>query len=158
MGSVSALMGQESCIIYGVWQNVTTVSVVRDFVNRATGKTREPYDAIEESVNFDDDSFVYFVRAGATLKIGFTGDLKQRLTRMQTDSPEVLVLVGAARGGEPLERELHRRLSSDKISGEWFKLNANVVAVVTSVLRSPRAVIRTPQPVREFLKQKEKKT
>ena len=126
-------------------------------MNRAIGKPREPYDALEASVNFDDANFVYFVRAGGALKIGFTGDLKRRLGRMQPETPEPLILIGVVRGGEPLERELHRRLSSDKISGEWFKLSDEVIATVASVLRSPRAVMRTPQPVREFIKSNRKK-
>lgn len=128
-------------------------------MNRATGKPREPYDALEANTNFDDTNFVYFVRGGAgAIKIGFTGDLRQRLSRMQTDTPESLTLLGAARGGEPLALELHRLLSTDKISGEWFKPTARVVATIASVLRSPKAVIRTPQSMREFLKQKGKKT
>lgn len=72
--------------------------------------------------------FVYFIRAveADRVKIGWTVDVAKRLRGLQTSSPFALTLVGALAGETGFEGRLHRRFAADRVSGEWFRLSAEI--------------------------------
>lgn len=74
---------------------------------------------------------VYFVRAGADgpVKIGLSRDVAKRLTKMQTDTPAKLVLLGVVAGEGEAERALHAELAAYRLNGEWFAPSEEVLAV-----------------------------
>lgn len=67
--------------------------------------------------------YVYFIQNEATLavKIGVAADPVSRLATLQTGSDGKLSIIGVLPGGRALERELHRRFSYARLSGEWFE-------------------------------------
>jgi hypothetical protein len=71
---------------------------------------------------------VYIVRPGARniVKIGHTGNIHKRIKEMQISSPERILLIATIEGGEREERQIHTRLRSERIRGEWFKLSKPV--------------------------------
>jgi hypothetical protein len=73
---------------------------------------------------------VYFVRAGDRVKIGFTTDVRRRISELQTFFPEPLELLLELRGSVLVEHELHRRFADLCLTREWFRLEAPIVRFV----------------------------
>lgn len=71
------------------------------------------------------DGFVYFARreSGGPVKIGSTGDVRQRMVGLAAKSGEPIIVLGCAPGGVDLERVLQARFSHLRITpaGEWFR-------------------------------------
>lgn len=65
---------------------------------------------------------VYFILASEVnrVKIGFSENIRQRLSSLQSASPCLLRLIGVAEGGESLEAALHARFRTSQYMGEWF--------------------------------------
>lgn len=70
--------------------------------------------------------FIYFIRAGERVKVGFTKDVKRRLSQLQTFFPEPLDLLVAAPGSMLMERELHNVFAEHHITREWFSLTPDL--------------------------------
>lgn len=67
-------------------------------------------------------SFVYFIASDeAHVKIGYTGDIQQRLTSLQNATPAKLRVVAMMHGAVAVERELHDAFAAHRIHGEWFR-------------------------------------
>ena len=65
--------------------------------------------------------FIYVIRAGERVKVGFSRNVERRLREMQTHSPDDLELVLAVAGSPVLEHELHARFGDLSLRGEWFR-------------------------------------
>lgn len=79
--------------------------------------------------------FVYFIRCGDFIKIGWTQNHpRRRLGRLQTGSPLRMQLVGFVRGGERLEQDLHKLFRRDRERGEWFRETPALVAHIAKLL------------------------
>lgn len=63
---------------------------------------------------------VYFIRAGAMVKIGWSDDVAHRLRELQIASPEKLELLATCPGGRALESFFHVAFSRYRAHGEWF--------------------------------------
>lgn len=74
----------------------------------------------------------YFIRDGddGPIKIGRSNidRMGQRLSGLQIGNPRPLNIVGVIVGD--CEVELHAMFKKYKISGEWFKPNANLIAYI----------------------------
>lgn len=80
--------------------------------------------------------FVYFIRSGDRVKIGFTThDPRERLRELQTGNPTRLELLGAAWASMHAEQQLHRRYAAQRVGGEWFDLtDAHVTEAMGELL------------------------
>lgn len=68
--------------------------------------------------------FVYFMGAkdgGTPIKIGWAGDVAERLKEVQTGSWEPLIVHGFVPGTTENEAWVHRRLAQHRVHGEWFQ-------------------------------------
>ncbi len=76
-------------------------------------------------------SVVYFVRVGeeGPVKIGVATNLKQRLSGLQISHPEKLVVIRVIVGNHEVEKWLHDYFSKDKIRGEWFSYNMEMMTI-----------------------------
>jgi hypothetical protein len=70
---------------------------------------------------------VYFVRAGAAVKIGRTANLAARLRALGTASAVPLELLAAVPGGREREVREHRRWRHLHVRGEWFRADGSLV-------------------------------
>lgn len=76
--------------------------------------------------------YVYFISCDSggrqvPVKIGYSNNHPcGRLSAMQTGNPYRLELLGYLRGGQGLERQMHRDFSAHRIAGEWFHLDGPV--------------------------------
>jgi hypothetical protein len=64
--------------------------------------------------------FIYVVRAGDRVKIGFSKDIKRRISELQTLFPDELELLLATPGSIVIEHSLHARFREFAVKGEWF--------------------------------------
>jgi hypothetical protein len=77
-------------------------------------------------------AWVYFVQSGpfGPIKIGKAKDVAQRLKSLQTAHFRPLALLGAIRGGEPMEAALHGMFAADRLHGEWFRATGQLAIVI----------------------------
>jgi hypothetical protein len=69
-----------------------------------------------------DEQVVYFIQSvdGGPIKIGIAMSPLERLGQIQNMSPVKLRILKTSRGGQRLEKELHRQFAADRLHGEWF--------------------------------------
>jgi hypothetical protein len=76
---------------------------------------------------------IYFIQSETgTIKIGYSRSPKQRLNNLQGSNPEKLTLLGTIKGGRFKEAELHKRFSSIKLTGEWFRPDESLLSYIHS--------------------------
>jgi len=74
---------------------------------------------------------VYIVKSGDTYKIGYTSNLKNRLSAIATGCPEPVEVRDVIHGaGLKEERALHRKFEAKRVSGEWFALDEEDLAFI----------------------------
>lgn len=81
---------------------------------------------------FQNKPCVYFVKSLETdrIKIGYTKNLKQRLSKMQTDSAERLKVLFAFESLPVDEKTLHAALADDRHHGEWFEVTPELLEYI----------------------------
>jgi hypothetical protein len=84
-----------------------------------------------------DSGFVYFVCAGASIKVGFSRTPDLRINALRTTAQFELVIIGVAVGSSQMEREIHRKLRAYRCNGdgrEWFHDVPEVRAIISAYL------------------------
>lgn len=69
-----------------------------------------------------DPGYVYFVRVGDQVKIGFTKDVRQRVKSIQTSCADPVEVMAVMPGTTETEKFLHLRYDAYRTGGEWFSL------------------------------------
>ncbi|MDO8288193.1 MAG: GIY-YIG nuclease family protein [Parvibaculum sp.] len=70
------------------------------------------------------DPYIYFIGGDdGRVKIGYTIDLRARLSSLQTGSSRKLMVLLTFPGEREREIELHRQFDSDRLHGEWFAVS-----------------------------------
>lgn len=82
--------------------------------------------------------YVYFIRCGDYVKIGFSHEPEARQRELETGNPEKCVLVAMHEGTQSDERKLHRYFVSWHVRGEWFRWCADIARVAREGL--PRLI------------------
>lgn len=80
------------------------------------------------------ETWVYFARHGAAIKIGLATDVKRRVAQLQTACSGELRLIGAIRGTREDEAALHASLARERMRGEWFRASHDVVTLLEWIL------------------------
>lgn len=68
------------------------------------------------------DGWVYFIRGGDVVKIGFAKEVGDRLPKLQTGSPVRLTFLLGIEAKQESEGEFHRRFAAYRTQGEWFRM------------------------------------
>ncbi|WP_297411592.1 GIY-YIG nuclease family protein [Naasia sp.] len=71
---------------------------------------------------------VYYLRYADRVKIGTTGNPRQRFGRIWHDE-----LLGFERGGRRLEQRRHAQFADDRLGGEWFRRSPELLEHVGAV-------------------------
>ena len=66
------------------------------------------------------ETCVYFIRSGDMIKIGYTSNIEDRKSSLQTNNPIKIEVLKTIPGGYEEEQELHRKFSHLNKQGEWF--------------------------------------
>lgn len=76
---------------------------------------------------------VYFIVAGDepdTVKIGYSFDPESRRKQLQTGSARPLRIVLVVNGDTETESRLHKQFAKNRMTGEWFGLDQNLVSYI----------------------------
>lgn len=84
----------------------------------------------------NEETFVYFLRAGEFVKIGRSKRWKVRMAHMQIGSPYTIVPLLVLIGDEALEKRLHARFRADRFRGEWFHMSPTIGAFIKQNLQN----------------------
>lgn len=87
--------------------------------------------------------FVYFIRGGAVIKIGFATNVLNRMRDLQIGSPHALHLLGYMPGSIYEEKRLHRLFSAHRSHGEWFRRSPELLAFISENTTLPERVTVT---------------
>lgn len=79
---------------------------------------------------------VYFIRYGEMIKIGFTLNVAKRVVGLQSGFPSALELVHSIPGTPLDEMYLHKKFSSLKERGEWFRAEPVLLGYIESLKRN----------------------
>lgn len=75
--------------------------------------------------------FVYFIRAGDKVKIGFSAKPFMRLSAIQTSHHEDLRIMAYIPGTLKFERRLHQMFRALHVRGEWFQFSPEITEFIT---------------------------
>jgi len=78
--------------------------------------------------------FVYFLRCGDFVKIGYSASPKGRLRALRTSMPFDCEIVGIHSGTKNHEQQLHRIFSHLRHRNEWFRLDESIVEIAKTGL------------------------
>lgn len=89
----------------------------------------------KERVVNPDSEYIYFIKdtKNNTIKIGITGNIKNRMSALQTSSPYKLELIKLIDGDINKEKELHLRFDKYRLSGEWFESSRELLEYIDSL-------------------------
>lgn len=97
---------------------------------------------IEGLLRGEHESVVYFIANGGRVKIGYTTNLKSRVSALSLRTDSVLL---ALVGGPDLERALHARFAENRSGDtEWFEMSSEIFRFVSARYASIVGV--TPLP------------
>ena len=91
---------------------------------------------ILEEKQKEDEGYVYFIMSDKTqaIKIGFTGgNVKNRLSALQTAHPYKLKVLATLNGNRSYEKELHQRFAQFRLEGEWFEPHPDLLAFISVI-------------------------
>lgn len=78
----------------------------------------------------DNDGLIYFVRSAQFVKVGFTTELSNRLMALNCHNPMPIEVLGVVGGSISAEKAIHALLRDRKQKLEWFRLDAELTAVI----------------------------
>lgn len=74
--------------------------------------------------------YVYFLRLGETVKIGYSTDPLSRLTGLRTAMSGPVTGMVFVQGTQQEERRLHSRFRKSRLDGEWFRLTSELQQLI----------------------------
>lgn len=89
--------------------------------------------------------YVYFIRGGDAIKIGYSVDPIMRLSQLQIGSSHTLELLGAIEGTEKTEGDLHEHFQDIQKLGEWFHADPDLLTFIAHATGKP-IVQDDPEP------------
>ena len=96
------------------------------------------FDVKQKKYNKQKKSFVYFVSCLDLVKIGYSCNIEDRMSALQTGAPAPLKLLGKIPGGSDKEKELHRKFSKYRLGGEWFTIEGDLENYLSRFSLYPR--------------------
>jgi hypothetical protein len=72
---------------------------------------------------------VYFVQviSSGDIKIGYSTNIRSRISTLQTSIPEKIKLLGYISGDLGKEKELHKKFRILRLRGEWFRCDSSII-------------------------------
>lgn len=87
--------------------------------------------------------YVYFIRSGDHVKIGFSSNVRSRLNTIRTACAEDTFVCHVVPGTPRKERVYHKRFAQYRVRGEWFELKGQLAKYLERYV-SP---IELPEPI-----------
>lgn len=98
---------------------------------------------VESLVKGPHEEVVYFIANGGRVKIGYSTNLRSRLSALSLRKNNVLA---ALAGDTELEQVLHAHFAEHRQGNtEWFELAPEIVRYISETSKSPRPAVHKPQ-------------
>jgi hypothetical protein len=81
----------------------------------------------------DDVCYVYFLRTGSTVKIGYSAKPLNRCGELKTGFSEPISTLVAVPGTLTDERNFHREFEKFRLEGEWFRMCPQIASAMAQV-------------------------
>lgn len=98
---------------------------------------------IEDARTVPPEGYLYFMRAGPFVKIGFATDIRRRVAELQTGCPFELDLLCLIHGQPADELRLHSRFDHLRERKEWFRLEDDLRELIDVLLNSVNSALAT---------------
>ena len=98
-----------------------------------------------KTVNCGPDGYVYFLRAGNTVKIGFSTNLRSRLEKLRNGNSFPVFICKYVHGDRKTEAAFHKRFVEYRLRGEWFDLRGTLAKYLERHIRP----IDLPEPIQQ---------
>lgn len=92
------------------------------------------------------DGYVYFLRAGNTVKIGFSTNLRGRLEKLRNGNSYPVFICKFVKGSRKTEASFHKRFAEYRLRGEWFDLRGSLAKYLERNFRPVELPERAPEP------------
>lgn len=115
------------------------VSLLRDReIGRQAGRTilltKVDYSNLMAVIaDIDKHGFIYIVGYSEFLKIGFTTNVRKRLSAIQSSLPIVLTTYCIFAGSLEQEQNLHIKFAEFKLRGEWFRQSPDLMTYIAEL-------------------------
>jgi DNA-binding XRE family transcriptional regulator len=76
---------------------------------------------------------IYFIKHTEFVKIGFTDNIKNRLSQLQVSCPVKICVIGLIQGNIDDEIRFHQMFKTEWCHGEWFKLTDEIQKYIESL-------------------------
>ena len=74
---------------------------------------------------------IYFLRRGDLIKIGFSDDVRTRVTQLKSSAPPgEITFLGYMPGDRSMEKHLHKKFSEYRSYGEWFRSHSALLMLI----------------------------
>ena len=75
---------------------------------------------------------IYFIQNTDTkhIKIGYSDNIRRRLSELQITSPHELTILTICEGGIEVEKELHDKFNDHYVRGEWFNPSEELISYI----------------------------
>ncbi len=78
--------------------------------------------------NYSNPDITYiFSSSNGMFKIGCTNNIQQRLAAIQVGNPNFIEVYATLYGGKEIEKKLHEQLAEHRVSGEWFRIDEEII-------------------------------
>lgn len=86
-------------------------------------------------------TYVYFAQRGdnGPIKIGVSGNVKARVSALQTAVAEPMRLLASVVGTRAMEAEIHSHLHAHRLKGEWFNPAPELLAYIAEIPKEQSA-------------------
>lgn len=136
-------------MIEQIFARQTTEQAVRLSESRGA---EERHEAEKAALRQDRDGFVYYIRIGERIKVGYSVDVKQRMRAYPPGSE----LLAVEPGDRDLETQRHRQFAGSRTDGrEWFRPTADILELTQEIVatygepkRFAHHYRKTQQPMR----------
>lgn len=92
----------------------------------------ERYEAEKAALRQDREGFVYYLRVGERIKVGYSVDVKRRMRAYPPGSE----LLAVEPGDKKLEHKRHRQFAASLVDGrEWFSPTADLMELIDEIFR-----------------------
>lgn len=99
------------------------------------------YNKVDRALRRSRSGYVYFLRCGEFVKIGYSETPLDRVAAIAAGSIGDHKLLGLVRGGITMEKQLHQRFKAFRHKGEWFHACSWVLSEIDKLVKADEMFI-----------------
>jgi hypothetical protein len=92
----------------------------------------------------DCGTYVYFMKAGKSVKIGHSKNPRDRARSLQTSRHEQIEILYTVSGGRVMEKYFHDKFAKFRLHGEWFRYDSEIAPFISGMSYEESALCTEP--------------